>query len=216
MRSRNAARRPELRFEVADARSLSLTPGAYDVILDKGLLDAMLCACNAGEGVAAMVNAVAAGLAPGGAFMVVSFGAPCDRLHWVQHAQRGWTLDIWTLPKPGAKDVMPQAPRPSPDAPAGQTDAPAGSGSASGSSTPAEAPRHDGSIRGVRAARYVPGCERSGTAHFVYVYKRGDTETATPAPAPADTLLPATFDADDAAPMPLPLSDDAGARRWAF
>ena len=35
MRRRNAAARPELRFEVGDARSLTLAPAAYDLVLDK-------------------------------------------------------------------------------------------------------------------------------------------------------------------------------------
>lgn len=35
MRRRNAAARPELRFEVADARCLALGPAAYDLVLDK-------------------------------------------------------------------------------------------------------------------------------------------------------------------------------------
>lgn len=35
MRRRNAAARPELRFEVADARSLRLAPAAYDLVIDK-------------------------------------------------------------------------------------------------------------------------------------------------------------------------------------
>ena len=35
MRRRNAASRPELRFEVGDARALQLQPAAYDLVLDK-------------------------------------------------------------------------------------------------------------------------------------------------------------------------------------
>jgi hypothetical protein len=143
MRHRNASLRPELAFECADARALALPPAAYDVIIDKGLLDAMLCAGDAAAGVAAMVEAVAAGLAPGGSFMLITFGAPPDRLHWVQHQARGWACDVWTLPKPGARFLAGAVASEADDADA----------------TP-------------QAQRYVQGAERDGGAHFVYVFTR--------------------------------------------
>ncbi len=111
MRARNATARPRLRFEVADCRALTLPPATYDVVLDKararpclrahscarlrptrtqGLLDAMVCCTNAEAGVTAMLDAVATGLVPGGCFVLVSYGAPPQRLSWVAPAQRGW------------------------------------------------------------------------------------------------------------------------------
>ena len=46
MRRRNAAARPELRFEVADARSLSLAPAAYDLVIDKARPLALSLYCS--------------------------------------------------------------------------------------------------------------------------------------------------------------------------
>lgn len=47
MRRRNASARPELRFEVADARALHLAPSAYDLVIDKARLCAALACYKA-------------------------------------------------------------------------------------------------------------------------------------------------------------------------
>jgi hypothetical protein len=128
MRARNAAARPSLRFEVADCTALRLAPATFDVVLEKGLLDSMVCAPgpSAAAGVRSMVDAVVDALVPGGVYILISFGAPGDRLQWIEPQARGLTTDIWTLAKPGAMqsmidgdaisgdgdDALPQAPPP--------------------------------------------------------------------------------------------------------
>lgn len=158
MRSRNAGVRPSLRFQVADCRDLRLGAGAYDVILEKGLLDAMVCGSGAAvaDGVRSMVDGVVEGLAPGGAYVLVSFAAPADRLHWVDPHKRGLTTDIWTLAKPGAMyrhrdggDHMQTMPAPGEEA--WDDDA------------PPQAPPPQ---------RFHPGDDVDGTRHFVYVFTK--------------------------------------------
>ena len=146
MAARNASLRPELSFRVADARALQLPAASYDVVIDKGLLDAMLCTPNAREGVGAMLSAVAGALSPGGVFVLVSFGPPADRLKWVEPAARGWGCDIWTLPKPGMHIAR-----------GGE-----GGGGANEEDGNEEAPPP--------AVRYVAGAERDNRAHFVYLF----------------------------------------------
>jgi hypothetical protein len=229
MRHRNASCRPELRFEVADARALSLAPAAYDLIIEKGLLDAMLCTPKAGEGVSAMMRAVAAGLAPGGAFVLISFGAPRDRLQWVQHAERGWSVDVWTLPKPGAVAAAAAAAEARRQSAGGEAGAAGGAvdaapAAAGGSSSGGDAAAADADVDAgvLRAARYVQGAEREGGAHYVYLFRSAPAGEAAPAAPPADAA-PAAAGGDalglstDAPPPPLvPTSSEDGARRWAF
>jgi hypothetical protein len=228
MRHRNASSRPELRFEVADARALSLAPAAYDVIIEKGLLDAMLCTPKAAEGVSAMMRAVAAGLAPGGAFVLISFGAPRDRLQWVQHAERGWSVDVWTLPKPGAVAAAAAAAEARRESAGGEGSgggaaaggavdaAPAAAGGSCSSDLAAQDADADAGV--LRAARYVQGSEREGGAHYVYLFRSaaaGGEPTADAAPAAAASDAPGL--PADAPPPPLvPTSAEDGARRWAF
>lgn len=93
--------RPGLRFEQADCCALRLAPSSFELAVDKGCLDSMLCAAGGERGVAAMVGAVAASLAPAGAYVVVSHRPPAERGVLLLHpALAGWRRDVWLLPKP--------------------------------------------------------------------------------------------------------------------
>jgi hypothetical protein len=50
----------------------------------------MVCSPSPEAGVRAMLDAVALGLAPGGCFVLVSYGAPAERTAWLAPEQRGW------------------------------------------------------------------------------------------------------------------------------
>lgn len=54
--------------------------GSFDAVLDKGTLDALLCGCGAAEKGKALVSEAARVLRPGGAFLLVTYGAPDRRL----------------------------------------------------------------------------------------------------------------------------------------
>jgi SAM-dependent methyltransferase len=60
------------RFTAADA--------SFDVVIDKGTADALMCGSGAEETVRALVAEAARVLRPGGAFLLVSYGAPDRRL----------------------------------------------------------------------------------------------------------------------------------------
>ena len=70
-------------------------------MLDKGLLDAIVCAPDAQAGVSRMLDAIAVGMAAGGAYALVSHGPPAKLLPWVSPDARGWRVETWVLPKPG-------------------------------------------------------------------------------------------------------------------
>jgi hypothetical protein len=42
MRARHAERRPDMRWEEMDIRDLKFNEGDFDIVLDKGTMDAML------------------------------------------------------------------------------------------------------------------------------------------------------------------------------
>lgn len=147
MVARNASARPTLRFLVADVTAMGLEADSFDLALEKGLLDAMVCApgLSAAAGVTAMVDGVVHALAPGGVFVLVSYGPPSERLRWVDPHRRGLTTDIWTLLKPGAVDQA--------------AGADGGEGEA-----------HQQQLQQPR--RFSPGDEADGKRHFVYVFTK--------------------------------------------
>jgi SAM-dependent methyltransferase len=149
MRARNAGTRPSLRFLVADATALALEEGSFDVALEKGLLDAMVCApgSSAAAGVAAMMDGVVHALAPGGVFVLISYGPPAERLKWVDPQRRGLTTDVWTLLKPGAL------------------------GQAAG----ADGGSEEGGAAEQQPQRFSPGDEADGKRHFIYVFTKQTT-----------------------------------------
>lgn len=94
--------KPSLRFIVADCRSLELLPNAYDAVVDKGTLDALLCAADSATGAASMLNAVAKTLSPGGHYVVISYAPPTERALFARFfPDEHWETTVWMLPKPG-------------------------------------------------------------------------------------------------------------------
>ena len=148
MRARNAGTRPSLRFLVADVTTMALEGGSFDVAVEKGLLDAMVCApgSSAAAGVAAMMDGVVHALAPGGVFVLVSYGPPSERLKWVDPQRRGLATDIWTLLKPGALSQAAGADGPQEGGP------------------PQQQPQ-----------RFSFGDEADGKRHFIYVFTKQAT-----------------------------------------
>ncbi len=85
MLTRFADALPEADFSVADVcdpvGSAAVLPTAvFDVVLDKGCLDAVLCGEDAFARVGAMVANMHRVLKPGGRYVLVTFGAPDQRM----------------------------------------------------------------------------------------------------------------------------------------
>ncbi|GBF90084.1 hypothetical protein Rsub_02792 [Raphidocelis subcapitata] len=75
------ALRAEVSWEVADCRSMpQYGDGSFSGVLDKGTLDAVLCSGSGLVDARAYVSEAYRLLAPGGAFLLISLGAPDSRL----------------------------------------------------------------------------------------------------------------------------------------
>eukprot|EP00968_Pinguiococcus_pyrenoidosus_P012599 scaffold1111_cov253-Pinguiococcus_pyrenoidosus.AAC.4 len=68
--------RPGVAYEVADARELSEDLGTFDVVLDKGTIDANWCSAGGEKGIAEISASVYRALRPNGVFLSLSFTAP--------------------------------------------------------------------------------------------------------------------------------------------
>ena len=71
----------------------------FDAVIDKALLDSLLCAEKSTANTGLYVKEVARCLKPGGVFIVVSFGVPENRLSYFEGAY-GWTTTVAAIPKP--------------------------------------------------------------------------------------------------------------------
>jgi len=80
MAQRNLSVRPELEWFVMDCRKTDLPSGAFDLIIDKSTLDALLCGKNSFLNVARMMKDCQRILKTGGIYMAISYGEPKNRL----------------------------------------------------------------------------------------------------------------------------------------
>lgn len=82
--------RPALRFEVQDVTALSCADGEFDVVVDKGTLDAILCGTGSAEKQARMLSECRRVLRPGGLLVVVTYGPPSSRMQYLQAPRLRW------------------------------------------------------------------------------------------------------------------------------
>jgi ubiquinone/menaquinone biosynthesis C-methylase UbiE len=72
--------KPELQWEVMDTRDLKLGNEQFDLVIDKGTMDSLLCGENALLGVALLTKEVQRVLKTNGVYMLVSHGQPDSRV----------------------------------------------------------------------------------------------------------------------------------------
>ena len=89
-----------LDFISADCCHLDFVPeGSFDFVLDKALLDSLLCGDNSFNRSAEYIAEIHRVLKPGGSFVVVSHGGPATRMNLLATEDRKWTVQEARLPK---------------------------------------------------------------------------------------------------------------------
>lgn len=81
MRQRNAELRPEMEWLVMDATSTSFEDGHFDVVLDKCLIDTLLCEDDEDALIARYFSEMSRVMADAGLGIFITFGPPDSRLH---------------------------------------------------------------------------------------------------------------------------------------
>lgn len=74
--------------------------GSFDAVVDKGLLDSVLCGENSSTTSARVCEGVSRVLKPGGNFIIISFGTPENRLNILERDEYKWRVSVNTIPKP--------------------------------------------------------------------------------------------------------------------
>ncbi|RCV17869.1 hypothetical protein SETIT_3G254500v2 [Setaria italica] len=105
---------PQLTYMQMDVRDMSFFGDeSFDCVLDKGTLDAMMCADDAPDGASKMLAEVARLLRPRGIYLLVTYGAPKERVPLLNQAGCSWSIALYIMPTPGYQLKMSKgAPQP--------------------------------------------------------------------------------------------------------
>jgi ubiquinone/menaquinone biosynthesis C-methylase UbiE len=90
----------EMTFVEMDCRDLKFADGSFDVVVDKGTIDSILCGEGSIYNVAATLKQISRVLTPGGVLLYISHGSPNVRLQFIDKAEYGWKVSVRTVPKP--------------------------------------------------------------------------------------------------------------------
>lgn len=92
---------PQLTYMQMDVRDMAFFGNeSFDCVLDKGTLDAMMCADDAPDGASKMLAEVARLLRPHGIYLLITYGAPKERLQLVRQAGCSWSIALYIMPTP--------------------------------------------------------------------------------------------------------------------
>ena len=93
---------PKMSFKVMDALNMKeIQTGSFNTVIDKGTLDSVLCGDNSVPNAQKMIEEVFRILAPGGHYMVISYGDPDVRKKYLE-TQPWSSLSVDKLAKPSA------------------------------------------------------------------------------------------------------------------
>lgn len=89
--------RPEMLWLEMDALAMPLPSNAFDLIIDKSLMDTFACAEEMPLTIITYLMEVARVLRTGGLFLVVSYGAPAQRLDFLKMSHLKFEVDVVKL-----------------------------------------------------------------------------------------------------------------------
>ena len=108
MQEKNA-RRDEMTWEVMDCTHMEpLKSSSFDVVIDKGTLDAILCGSSSTASAEQMCSECARVLKDEGVFILISYGQPESRIGYLDKPEYGWTVKHYNIPKPTIGAVLPE------------------------------------------------------------------------------------------------------------
>jgi len=92
--------KPGMSYKQMDSRALEMPEATFNVVIDKAMLDAILCGEGSTHNAQKMLTEVAKALVPNGVYITVSHGQPSYRLTYLQRPEFGWTVKTFTVQKP--------------------------------------------------------------------------------------------------------------------
>eukprot|EP00929_Paragymnodinium_shiwhaense_P103216 TRINITY_DN66546_c0_g1_i1.p1 TRINITY_DN66546_c0_g1~~TRINITY_DN66546_c0_g1_i1.p1 ORF type:complete len:228 (+),score=24.93 TRINITY_DN66546_c0_g1_i1:1-684(+) len=89
-----------LTWQQMNACALDFPDDTFDVALDKGTLDSVLCGEGSTANVAKMCSEMSRVLKPDGVYFIVSYGTPENRLSYLENDDFKWRVTVHTVAKP--------------------------------------------------------------------------------------------------------------------
>lgn len=94
--------RPQLQYQRMDVRHMGFKEGEFDSVLDKGMLDSLMCGSSAPTSAASMIKEVRRVLKPGGVYMLITYGDPRVRIPHLKCEGAPWEIKLHAIPRPGS------------------------------------------------------------------------------------------------------------------
>lgn len=82
----------KLKWQVMDASALDFFDNSFDIVFDKGTIDAIICHPNGAEKVSQTLKEVFRVLKTNGKFVVITFESPAKRLKTLRLVKLNWNL----------------------------------------------------------------------------------------------------------------------------
>eukprot|EP00249_Psilotum_nudum_P002193 c15099_g1_i1 orf=393-1130(+) len=98
---------PQLKYMKMDVRDMSyFGDEQFDSVVDKGMLDSLMCGASASSSAAKMLEEVCRVLKPGGVYMLITYGDPRVRIPHLKVHDSKWAITLHMLSKPGSKRAL--------------------------------------------------------------------------------------------------------------
>jgi len=83
---------PKLIWKTMDCRKMSFDSNTFDVVIDKGTIDALCCGANSDNDISSTAEEVYRVLKVGGFFIEITFGTPSHRLVYLNGQKFNWKV----------------------------------------------------------------------------------------------------------------------------
>ncbi len=91
---------PEMKFILMDCTDMTFEKSVFDVIIDKGTLDSVLCSEGASDNAHRTLKGVHQALQPNGVYFCLSYGVPSHRMHYLKSSEYPWGISLEKIQKP--------------------------------------------------------------------------------------------------------------------
>ncbi|KAH9329877.1 hypothetical protein KI387_001985, partial [Taxus chinensis] len=96
---------PQLKYATMDVRDMSTFGScSFDSVVDKGMLDSLMCGSNAQQSARKMLEEVRRVLKPGGVYILITYGGPHVRMPHLKSLL--WTITLHVVAKPGSRRAL--------------------------------------------------------------------------------------------------------------
>ncbi|EGG15838.1 hypothetical protein DFA_09507 [Cavenderia fasciculata] len=90
-----------LEYKVESAIETSFKDNHFNVIIDKGTFDSIMCGDDSHENGIRFCEEMFRILEPAGKFLIITYGVPDDRLFYLEQEYTDWTINVKKIPNGG-------------------------------------------------------------------------------------------------------------------